>query len=196
VPLSGVEPDVVRGCLLVVAFVAVACGCGGKPAARPASASATASALRATSSCPATAPGGNVPAGFDYGSDSLAVALWPRGKLIAGRLADGSSYAEIEPDGSIRAKLGWWRGVPGRLTIDGERLDAAARPLRADVPDGYGATGFQATQLQFPSTGCWRVRGRVGRSSLTFVVLGPQARLDSRCHRRGRRDRRPSTAAG
>jgi hypothetical protein len=75
------------------------------------------------------------------------------------------------PDGSIVAKLGWWRAVEGRLSIAGQRLDAAAPPLRADVPAGYGSSGFQATGLTFPTPGCWRVIGSAGRASLTFVVL-------------------------
>jgi len=69
------------------------------------------------------------------------------------------------------AKLGWWRGVEGGLKITGERTDADAAPLRADVPDGYGPTGFQATGITFASTGCWDVTGRVGDETLTFTVL-------------------------
>ena len=130
---------------------------------------------RAAERCPVTLPGGKVPSaapkGFDHGNRSLGVALWPGGELVAGRLPDGSSYAEVMPDGGIAAKLGWWRGAIGELTIRGERLDASAPPLRADIPDGYGRTGFQATGVIFPTEGCWKVVGSVGRASLTFVVL-------------------------
>ena len=56
-------------------------------------------------------------------------------------------------------------------TITGERTDADAPPLRADVPDGYGPTGFQATGITFASAGCWDVTGRVGDEQLTFTVL-------------------------
>jgi hypothetical protein len=38
------------------------------------------------------------------------------------------------------------------------------------VPGGYGR-GFQATVLTFPTIGCWRVTGRVGRARLTFTLL-------------------------
>jgi hypothetical protein len=68
------------------------------------------------------------------------------------------------------AKLGWWRGVAGKLAITGERLDGQAPALSAHVPDGYGATGFQATAVTFPTTGCWKVVGSVGDARLTFVV--------------------------
>ena len=33
-----------------------------------------------------------------------------------------------------------------------------------------GATGFQATGVTFPTTGCWKVEGRVGDARLAFVV--------------------------
>jgi hypothetical protein len=46
------------------------------------------------------------PPGTSARARALAVVLWPKGRLLAGRLPDGSSYAEIEPDGSISAKLG------------------------------------------------------------------------------------------
>jgi hypothetical protein len=68
-------------------------------------------------------------------------------------------------------KVGWWRSVSGRLTIAGKRLDAAAPALRADIPDGYGPSGFQSTGIDFPTEGCWEVVGSVGDKSLRFVVL-------------------------
>jgi hypothetical protein len=153
--------------LAALALTAALTGCSGaKPASAP--------APNLTGACPVTPPGGDLrfgDGGFNYGNDSLGVALWPNGKLVAGRLPDGGSYAEVKPDGSIRAKLGWWRAVEGRLTIDGVRLDASAPPLRADIPLGYGPTGFQATLLTFPTQGCWQVTGSLGDASLKFVVF-------------------------
>jgi hypothetical protein len=125
-------------------------------------------------SCPVTVPNGQHPsknAGFNHGNGSLWIALWPHGKLVAGTRPDGSSMAEIRPDGSIDAKLGWWRGVEGRLTIRGRRLDAPAAPLRADIPQGYGVSGFQATGIIFSTEGCWRVTGAVRDATLSFVTL-------------------------
>jgi hypothetical protein len=63
------------------------------------------------------------------------------------------------------------KGVSGRLTIQGERLDASAPPLRARVPAGYGHTGFQSTELRFPTVGCWKVVGSVAGHDIAFVVL-------------------------
>ena len=116
---------------------------------------------------------GPIPAAgaFNFGTARLRVQLgWPRGRLAAGILPDGGSMATVEEDGSIHAKVGWWRGAAGRLIVTGRRLDAAAPPLGAHVPSGYGRTGFQPTGLVFPTVGCWRVEGRVGDARLSFVV--------------------------
>jgi hypothetical protein len=121
--------------------------------------------------CPVTLPSAKPPfegEDFNYGNRYLGVAMWSRGRLVASR--DGQTWGQIMPDGSIWAKVGWWRGVPGRLTVQGERLDAHAPPLRARVPAGYGSTGFQATGLRFPTPGCWRVVGSVAGHELEFVV--------------------------
>jgi hypothetical protein len=94
--------------------------------------------------------------------------LWPEGTVV---FRPGEA-GEIFPDGSLSMKFGWTRaeGLRGKLKIHGRRLDALAPPLRANIPDGYGDTGFQATALIFPSEGCWKVTGEVGDSSLTFVT--------------------------
>jgi hypothetical protein len=130
--------------------------------------------VRATGPCHVTSPNGKGPAssdGFNHGNDALAVALWPKGRLVAGRLPDGSAYADIKPDGSIVAKLGWWRAAEGPLAIHGQRLDGRSRSLRAEVPKGYGTGGFQPSVLTFPTPGCWKVAGNIGHANLTFVVL-------------------------
>jgi hypothetical protein len=119
-----------------------------------------------------------VPPSFGYGNARIAVALNPpNGRLVAGRLPSGGYRAEINRDGSIDAKYGWWRaGARPKLQVSGRRLDAEAPPLRASIPDGYDR-GFQATGLRFPTTGCWRVTGRFGTASLTFTVFVTKSRL-------------------
>jgi hypothetical protein len=48
-------------------------------------------------------------------------------------------------------------------------MDGEAAPLQADIPPGYGQTGFQASGIIFPTEGCWEITGRAGDAELTFV---------------------------
>jgi hypothetical protein len=176
IPRRGKErPGLVRRALIsaiALAFAVASCPWG----------SASALPSKAGRACSVTPPPRGVPKGlapgdgyfpasdFNFGNALIRVELWPHAKLIAGTLPDGGAMATINPNGSIWAKLGWWRGVPGRLVITGHRLDAPALRLTADVPYGYGSVGFQATGITFPTVGCWHVDGRVGRASLVFVV--------------------------
>jgi len=110
------------------------------------------------------------PAAGSHGNRLLSVGpfgLWPNGIVVF--KPGGAGF--VTPDGSLGMKFGWRRGVRGQLTIEGRRLDASSRPLRADIPNGYGDFGFQATALIFPTPGCWEVTGHVGEASLTFVTL-------------------------
>ena len=92
------------------------------------------------------------------------------GKLWTLLPTDGKLLIAPEKDGFLQMKFPWWRAVCGRLTITGRRLDAPAGPLRADVPAGYGETGFQASGVYFPSEGCWEITGKAADAELTFVV--------------------------
>ena len=118
--------------------------------------------------CPITQPNGNTPpnettsAGY-FGNGKLWTALWPNG--IVTMTADNRAA-----DGSLRMKWPFWRGVAGKLEITGRQLDGTNGPVRADIPDGYGETGFQATDLIFPAEGCWEVRAYIGDETLTFVT--------------------------
>jgi hypothetical protein len=103
--------------------------------------------------------------GSSYGNGKLWVGgLWPHGVIAASR-------GFVDRLGRVGMKFGWWRKVPGRLHITGRRLDALAPPLQADVPAGYGATGFQSSGVTFPTEGCWEVTGTVHWTSLTFVIF-------------------------
>jgi hypothetical protein len=119
--------------------------------------------------CPVTQPNGATPpgeqqSGLNHGNGKLWTVLWPHGVVLA------SGPDQVYPDGSVRMKFPWWRGVMGRLSIEGHRLDAPAAPLRAVMSD-YGLTGFQASGIIFQAAGCWEVTGRVKTASLTFVTL-------------------------
>jgi hypothetical protein len=143
--------------------------------------------------CNVTAPNGIV-AGqseqqhWSYGNAALSVGpfgLWPNGTVT---FAPGAGF--VSRDGALVMKFGSMRGVRGRLTISGQRLDGPAPPLRSHIPCCYGEkgeTGFQASALIFPTTGCWEVTAQVGdreESKLTFITKvvkigdGPSGRWD------------------
>lgn len=111
------------------------------------------------------------PAEFSSGSahweNNLYVGLWPDGTIVF--RPNGPGY--IYEDGSLGMKIPWYRGkgVRGKLTIRGKRLDAPAPPLRSHFSD-YGDTGFQASIVIFPTEGCWQVTGKVADASVTFVT--------------------------
>jgi hypothetical protein len=132
-----------------------------------------------SSQCDTTKPNGNAPPGERpssnfHGGAGIWTVLWPDGRVV---FEPGGPGFVLE-DGSLAMKFPWWRGVKGKLIIEGRRLDSSAPPLRANIPDGYGDTGFQATSLIFSTPGCWEVTGRVGKASLTFVVhvIKPESR--------------------
>lgn len=117
--------------------------------------------------CPVTrAPDRVLATGGNYGNDFIATALWNDGKVIF----KAGGAGEVLDDGSLAMKFPWWRHVDGQLRIEGRRLNAPGLPLRSYIPDGYGDSGFQASRLIFPSTGCWEVVARVGQHQLRFVT--------------------------
>ena len=77
---------------------------------------------------------------------------------------------DVRADGAIEMKFPWWRGLAGRLRIEGRRLDAIAPPLSAWIPGGYGRKGFQSTAITFPTAWC-AGHGTFAGASLTFVSL-------------------------
>lgn len=102
---------------------------------------------------------------YDYGNGALWATLGIGGKIIPAPEQWGE-------DGSLDWKMGWYRGVRGKLTVTGRRLDASALPAQGHYDiEGYGDIGFQAGGIHFPSEGCWEITGRVGEASLTFVTL-------------------------
>jgi hypothetical protein len=124
-------------------------------------------ASRSSIECAPTSPNGGNPPGqqsrTSHGNGKLWVELWPHGIVRA-------TEANMRADGSIAVKFPWTRGVRGKLAITGRRLDAEAPSIRAEIPNGYANTGFQASGIIFPTAGCWEITGRVGDVSLTFVT--------------------------
>ena len=122
--------------------------------------------------CPVTDPNGSTPPGeqpseYYHGNSELWTALWPNGTVVFSPSGPG----EIREDGSLAMKFPWWRGsgVRGKLEIKGHRLDGESSPAHGEIPSGYGDTGFQASGIVFPSSGCWEITGRVADAQLVII---------------------------
>lgn len=119
--------------------------------------------LAVRDTCPVTRP--SLPT-RRYGSGRLWATLPPAGILHVRR---------NEPDdGLYGTKLGW---VPDRdrnlvLTVSGRRLDAPGRMIVRSVNWGYSSNGrgSWASAVAFPDGGCWRITGRAGDTTLSYVV--------------------------
>ncbi len=124
-----------------------------------------------TLACAVTAPNGTTAAddnqSSSYGTRQLSTLLWPEGTI---EFRPGGPGFRTRDD-ALGMKFPWWRGdgVRGHLRIEGRRLDGVAPSLRSEFTD-YGDRGFQATYIIFPTPGCWKVTGRAGDASITFVT--------------------------
>jgi hypothetical protein len=156
--------------LAVLAFLTT--GCFGESEKTPPGTAAPGSLTEAVSEkgvCPVTLPNRSVPADAtdwpatdSHGNGEIWTLFWPHNLVIA-------DAGFVEEDGTIGMKWPWWRGVDGELKIRGRRLDAEAPPLTAEIPPGYGLSGFQPSGISFPTEGCWQITGSVGGATLTFV---------------------------
>lgn len=155
-----------------VVLGATACASSGSTISEPAVPSES-SLDEAAGSCPVTLPNGSTPPDAPLSADHGNEA----GTLFAGLPSTGvvvfksGGPGQIAPDGSLRIKWPWnRRGIRARLEISGRRLDAPAAPLRFTTAAGDGEVGFLASELIFPTVGCWEVTGRAADAELTFVV--------------------------
>jgi len=72
--------------------------------------------------------------------------------------------------GSNGNKVLWIRPQGTNLKVVGRRLDGdGAMALKTDIPCCY-PTGFQASRVYFPKSGCWEVTATAGGSELKFVT--------------------------
>jgi len=133
-----------------------------------------ASPASAASGCVLSKTGPGVVPGrpsFNVGGRFLAVSLSPGAQFVA--VPEGRpGRAFVQPNGTIRTKVGWWspRGTP---RVTGRRLDAPAPPLDARIGVKsvvLGAGEFYPSYLFFPTVGCWRVTARNASTRLDFTV--------------------------
>ena len=133
--------------------------------------SSQSTANTSASSCPITQPVWIKPPEDSAIQDSPAFGYYfaneDRSILASARWTDQEDYQLHVTEEGI--KLGWFRPAGAPLEITGQRVDAKAAPLHADIPVTY-PTRFQATGLYFPAEGCWEVNAKAGDSELTFVV--------------------------
>lgn len=139
--------------LLSVAAVLVACGAQEQQAE--------------VAACPVTRP--------DGAGGPIRIILPGSGKILVvrrGVLPRGDHLVTefIDADGSITIKFPWWTGpeANGPLRISGVSVDGHEGRVRGEYE--RAPRDFHPGYLVFPSEGCWRVTGRAGASSLTFVV--------------------------
>ena len=117
-------------------------------------------------SCPVTVPRqARQPVGASdgqrwYGNAAVWVLLGVSGEL-------GTDPGQRRP---WYGKVPWWRTVPGTLTIRAQPIGSPVAGFHADVPSGYGPTGFQPSGLYWPRLGCWQVTGTIAGQALTFTV--------------------------
>ena len=93
---------------------------------------------------------------------------------------DGVWYGLPKTSDGYTQKIMWWSGLYSlrdelepALVVSGRRLDGDSPALRF-----YGATNAFAddigeamlTGVEFPTLGCWEVRGEYKKTELTFVV--------------------------
>jgi hypothetical protein len=148
---------------------------------RPDGALNTPSQVMTPTGCPVTIPG-SVPRRYSWRTSLFGWnSSHGNGRLWVGGLGKHGVIA-VDRDstfhhGHVSWKLGWWREEPGHLVITGRRLDGAGR-LRssAGTVEEYGPKGFVASDVTFPSQGCWRITGRVDGTALTIwtrVIIRP-----------------------
>ena len=101
-----------------------------------------------------------------YGSARLWVHLPPAGVLGARR--------NQPDDGRYGTKVGW---IPDRdrgltLSVSGQRLDAPGKVQVLGVFWGHNSNGrgSWASAISFPEAGCYRLSGRAGPTTVSYVV--------------------------
>jgi hypothetical protein len=110
---------------------------------------------------------------FWFGTDHLWTAL-----PVDGTWKGLPHYTPSDP--TFRQKLFWgrqgydWHTEPQpKLTVTGRRLDSSAPPLLSDrANNGWVQEDqpFMVVGINFPTLGCWEIKGHYQDDELTFVV--------------------------
>lgn len=110
---------------------------------------------------------------FWFGTDHLWTAL-----PVDGTWKGLPHYTPSDP--TFRQKLFWWREgrdwhteLQPTLKVTGRRLDSAVPPLLADpANNGWVQRDqpFMVVGINFPTLGCWEIKGHYRDDEVTFVV--------------------------
>jgi hypothetical protein len=132
--------------------------------------------LADTRQCPVPIP--TVPPRLESEPGRASTTATPSGGRRCGPGGFKADPDYADKDGSIHMKFGWWRGVSGRLSIQGRRLDASVPPL--------GLRSRTARRPWLPASGViFSHRGilgdhrQVGAASLTLVNVVIKVQGDS-----------------
>ena len=79
----------------------------------------------------------------------------------------GGAGTVLRSEGT-RNQVLWIRPADAPLIVSGRRTDAAAPPMRNTFTAAVGEYG--ASELFFPTEGCWKITAETSNSRLTFVV--------------------------
>jgi hypothetical protein len=78
---------------------------------------------------------------------------------------------------NLGAKVAWYRYLAGAVDISARRVDGSGADIKTKTIDGYGPTGFNPSNVEFTSEGCWQVTGSLQGHDLTFVIFVRRATL-------------------
>jgi hypothetical protein len=114
---------------------------------------------------------------FNFGNSRIAVWLPKHATFVAtpeGRRPGG--LAQVQADGSIETKLGWWNWRSRRPRLSGRRVDGPSRALSAEIFSlatefvSARSVRFFPSGFTFPTAGCWRITARTGDAKLVATV--------------------------
>lgn len=80
--------------------------------------------------------------------------------------------------GSKGNKVLWVRPKGRELIVKARRLDADSVAAEIDIPCCYGGQ-LQASEITFPSDGCWRIAAKAADRELVFVTLVYPERVEN-----------------
>ena len=96
--------------------------------------------------------------------DPLGNGPWYRSP--DGRIWATASGFVRRPGGN---KVVWIKPLGAQLQVSGRRLDGAAPPLGVSLPCCYPGD-YQASGVDFPTSGCWEIEAQADSTIFRFVV--------------------------